>query len=87
MKKVLMILMCVCMILCFMPTMAFAAEDADGVPSTVQDAVDNQGEVSGENNEDTEAGPEAKIGETNYDTLDAAIEAAGAADTIELLKD
>ena len=77
MKKVLMILMCVCMILCFMPTAAFAAEDGG---QTLTSSVDE-----GENGDQDEAAYVAQIDTAQYTTLDEAISKANDGDTIVLL--
>ena len=68
MKKLLASLLCVAMIVCFMPTMAFAAEDGSGT------------------GEETSATKVAKVGETEYATLQEAVNVAENNATITLLQ-
>ena len=79
MKKILAILLCLSMLLCFMPTAAFAAEEGGQTltSSGGEDEAGGQGETA----------YVAQIGKMQYETLDAAIAAAADGATIRLLAD
>ena len=69
--------MCLCMVLCFMPTIAFAAEDpVETVEASTSDTSDPESKTY-----------VAQIGTDQYESLDDAIAAAADGDTIQLLAD
>ncbi len=79
MKKILAILLCLSMLLCFMPTAAFAAEEGGQTPTSSG----GEGEAGGQG----ETAYAAQIGERQYTTLDEAIAVAADGATIKLLAD
>ncbi len=95
MKKLFAILMSIMMIACFMPTMAFAADGEITTPSVTEPSQNGEGgsqtPISGEAGEGEKATYVAKIGETTYESLAAAIQAIGTngveGNRIELVSD
>ena len=95
MKKLFAILMSIMMIACFMTTMAFAADGEITTPSVTEPSQNGEGgsqtPISGEAGEGEKATYVAKIGETTYESLAAAIQAIGTngveGNRIELVSD
>ena len=95
MKKLFAILMSIMMIACFMPTMAFAAGGETTTPGVTEPSQNGEGEsqtpVPGEAGGEENATYVAKIGETTYESLAAAIQAIGTVgvegNRIELVSD